>query len=111
MIVAVGDIYARVTDRETVMALMRATQESAREEPGCSYYAFAETLDDPGHFVIVEQWRDRDALDTHFRSLAFADYQEQIGPHLVRASELRLFDADAGVSPVAQGPIEPQQDG
>jgi quinol monooxygenase YgiN len=111
MIVAIGDIYARIADRDEVAALMRATQDRAREQPGCSYYVFAETLDDPGHFVLVEHWDDRAALDAHYRSPAFADYQEQVGGHLVRASELRLFEVDAALTALAPGPIEPQQDG
>ena len=110
MIIASGDIYARIPDREQVTALMRATQDRVREQPGCLYYAFAETLDDPGHFVVVSQWQDRGALDSHYRSEAFADYQEQVGAHLVRSSELRVFEA-SGALTVEPQPVEPQQDG
>jgi len=111
MIVAIGDVYARIPERERVAALMRALQERAREQPGCSYFVFAETLDDPGHFVLVEQWRDQAALDAHYGSQAFGDYQERVEGLLVRASELRLFATDAGLSTVPPGAIEPQQDG
>ena len=48
MIVVVGDIYAQIPRREEVRDLMRATQARAREQSGCEYFAFAETLDDPG---------------------------------------------------------------
>jgi quinol monooxygenase YgiN len=110
MIIASGDIYARISDREQVTALMCATQERVREQPGCLYYAFAETLDDPGHFVVVAQWQDQGALDAHYRSEVFADYQAQVGVHLVRSSELRVFEASGALS-VEPQPIDPQQDG
>src|SRR5436305_1960318 len=72
MVIALGDIYAQIQRRDEVRELMRATQERMREEPGCAYYAFAETLDDPGHFVVVQEWSDQAALDDHYRSRAFA---------------------------------------
>jgi quinol monooxygenase YgiN len=105
MIIALGDIYARIADRDQVAALMRATQKRARAEPGCVDYAFAETLDDPGHFVVVQQWRDRASLEQHYRSEAFAEYQAVIGEHVVRISELRLYEAAAAAIPIAEAPI------
>ena len=88
----------------------RATQASAREQPGCEYYAFAESLDDPGHFVLVQRWSDRAALEEHYRSPAFADYQAGIAPLLVRSSELMLFEAAPGVRFVDRDPIEISQE-
>ena len=110
MVIAIGDIHARVPDREQVTALMRASETAARAQPGCLYYAFAEALDEPGHFVLVEQWQDERSLDAHYRSAAFASYQEQIGAHLVRSSDLRVFEASGGVT-VQPRALEPQQDG
>ncbi len=110
MLVAIGDIYARITDRDAVRELMRGTQMRVRELPGCVYYGFAETLEEPGHFVVVQEWNDREALDEHYRSEVFADYQAQIGERLVRSSELRIYEAHAALTPVASAPIEPTQD-
>jgi quinol monooxygenase YgiN len=111
MIVAIGDIYTRIPDRERVVALMRATEARVREEPGCIRCCFAETLDDPGHFLLVEHWRDRTALDAHYRSEAFAAYQEQITALLVRTSDLELFEVSAALAPVDLASIEPPQEG
>ncbi len=108
MLVVLGDVYAQIPRRERVRELMLATQERAREEPGCIAYAFAETLDDPGHFMTVQQWRDHAALDEHYRSPAFADYQAGIGESLVRTSELRVHEVQAGYVPFDAGPLGPQ---
>jgi quinol monooxygenase YgiN len=110
MIVAVGDIYAQILRREEVRALMRSTQALAREQPGCEYFAFAETLDDPGHFMIVQQWRDQRTLDGHYASEVFADYQSQIAPLLVRSSELRVYEVRASARPVSSATLDISQD-
>jgi hypothetical protein len=50
------------------------------------------------------------AADAHYRSEAFARYQEQIGALLVRSSELRVFTVTAGLRPVDSSPIAISQD-
>lgn len=110
MIIALGDIYAQIPRRDEVRDLMRAAQERVREQPGCISYAFAETLDDPGHFVVVQQWRDQRALDDHYRSPAFADYRAGVADRLVRASELRVHVVQESFLPVDSSLIETSQD-
>jgi quinol monooxygenase YgiN len=104
VIVGLGDIHAQIPRREQVRELMRRTQASVREQPGCIYYAFTETLDDPGHFVVVQQWRDQAAVEEHYGSRAFAEYQEGIAALLVRTSELRLYVVQEGSRPVGSPP-------
>jgi quinol monooxygenase YgiN len=100
MLIAIGDIYTQVQRRADARELMQATQARMREQPGCDYYAFAEALDDPGHFLVLQQWSDRAALDRHWESDAFRSYQDQIGPHLIRSSELRVHDVRGSARPV-----------
>jgi quinol monooxygenase YgiN len=110
VIVAIGDIYAQIPRLEEVRELMRATQARVRDEPGCLSYQFAETLDDPGHFLIVQQWRDQESLDEHYRSQAFADYQAAISGELVRDSELRLHVVHESFLAVDSSVINTSQD-
>jgi quinol monooxygenase YgiN len=110
VLIALGDIYTRIGDRADVVALMRLTQLQTVTEPGCLGYSFAEALDEPGHFLVVQQWSDRAAIDAHFRSSAFADYQEQIGQHLTRTSELEIHEVSASVRPVDTAAIGPDAD-
>jgi quinol monooxygenase YgiN len=91
MILAAGDVYAQIPRLMEVRELMRATEARIREQPGCVSYVFAETLDDPGHFVVLQRWRDRAALEDHYLSEAFAYYQEQIRELVVRTSVLREY--------------------
>lgn len=108
MLIVLGHTYTQTPRRERVRELMGATQERARAEPGCISYGFTETLDDPGHFVVVQQWQDQAALDAHYRSAAFVDYQAQIGQHLVRESDLRVYKVDESWAPVNSAPVDPR---
>jgi len=110
MLIALGDIYAQIVHREEVSDLMRSTQEQVRTQPGCDTFVFAEVLDDPGHFVVVQQWRDQAALDAHYRSEPFRNYQAGIAPYLVRESELRVHDVASTVRPVGSAVIDTSQD-
>lgn len=110
MIIALGDVYAQIPRLAEVRELMRATQARVREQPGCVSYAFAESLEEPGHFMLVQQWRDQEALDEHYRSQAFADYQAQVAEQLVRASELRLHEVQVSYAPVDSSRLDIAQD-
>jgi quinol monooxygenase YgiN len=109
VIIALGDVYAQIPRLEEVRRLMRETQRRTREQPGCLSYTFAETLDDPGHFILAQEWRDRTALEGHYRSEAFADYQAKVKLLLVRDSELRISEVQDSVRPVASPEGDPHQ--
>jgi quinol monooxygenase YgiN len=110
VILAAGDVYAQIPRLAEVRELMRATEARVREQPGCISYVFAETLDDPGHFVTLQRWRDRAALDEHYRSSAFAEYQATIGGYLVRTTELRQYDVQESSRPLDSQIVDTSQD-
>jgi quinol monooxygenase YgiN len=110
VIVALGDVYAQIPRLDEVRGVMLAAQARVREQPGCVSYTFAETLDDPGHFLVLQEWRDRDALDEHYRSSVFADYQAQIADRLIRSSQLRLHEVQASYTPVDSSRLDLAQD-
>jgi quinol monooxygenase YgiN len=110
VIIALGDVYAQIPRLGEVRELMRATQARVREQPGCISCTFAESLEEPGHFVLVQQWRDQKALDEHYDSPAFADYQAQVAGQLVRDSELRLHEVEWSYVPVDSSRLDISQD-
>jgi quinol monooxygenase YgiN len=110
VIIALVDVYAQMPRVEAVRELMLTTQARVREEPGCISYAFAQSLEDPAHFVLVEQWRDRGALEEHYRSEAFANYQAQIAKQLVQSSEMRLHEVETSYDPVDSSRLDLAQD-
>jgi len=92
VIVVLADIHAQIPERPAVREAMTAAQAEARRQDGCVSFVFAETLDDPGHFIAVECWRDADALTAHFRSGSYRAYAAAVAPLLVRDSEVRVYE-------------------
>ena len=110
MIVAVADVYAQIPQRKAVQDAMLETELRVREDPGCVSFVFAEVVADPGHFLLVQRWRDQAALDAHYRSAAFADYQEAMRGLLVRDSEIQVHVSDEEFRPVDFSPLDIEQD-
>ena len=105
----VGDIYALVGRAHELVELLRTTQEHARSEPGCVAYAFAEVVGDPGHYLVVQEWRDEAALEAHYASPTFRRYQQRVGEFLARPSEVRLHRVAQTLQLAEPGPMEPRR--
>jgi quinol monooxygenase YgiN len=110
LVITIGDIYAQIPHLEAVRVLMRETQEQARRQPGCVSYSFAETLDDPGHFVVAQEWRDKASLEAHYRSETYADFQAKLQLLLVHSSDLRIHLVEETIRPVESVGDNPQFD-
>jgi quinol monooxygenase YgiN len=100
VIVAFADVYAQIAQREAVQEVMLETQTRVREDPGCVSFVFAEVVAEPGHFLLVQEWRDQAALDEHYRSAVFADYQAALGGLLARDSQMRVHVSEEEFRPV-----------
>jgi quinol monooxygenase YgiN len=110
MIVGIGDVFVQVPHRRAAERTMLAAQAAARQQHGCLSFSFAEVIDDPGHFVIVQRWSDRESLESHYRSDSFAGYQNAIEPLLVRDSALELHVVQETLRPVEVSNLDIRQD-
>jgi quinol monooxygenase YgiN len=100
VIVALGDVYVKVPRRGEAAEAMLDEQRAALAQDGCLSFAYAETLDEPGHYLVTQRWSGREALDAHYRSEAFFRYQAAIAPLLLRSSELTLHTVEDAVRPI-----------
>jgi quinol monooxygenase YgiN len=108
--VAIGDVYAQAPHLELVRGLMRETQEAARQQSGCVSYSFAEALDEPGHFVVAQEWRDQASLEEHYRSATYSDFQAKLELLLLHSSDLRIHLVEKTIRPVESVGDNPQFD-
>ena len=53
------------------MELTREFTEATRAEPGCLWFDWSRSLDDPNEYVLVEAFRDGDAGAAHVNSEHF----------------------------------------
>ena len=110
MIVALADVFAQIPHRKAVQDVMLKTEVRVREAPGCVSFVLAEVLAEPGHFLLVQTWRDQAALNEHYRSAAFTDYQAGIRGLLVRDSEIQVFVSQQEFRPVDSSGLDIGQD-
>jgi len=74
-----ADDWPRITDEFT-----RAT----RAEPGCLWFDWSRSLDDPTEYVLVEAFRDGDAGAAHVGSDHFRAAQRTLPPHLAETPRI-----------------------
>lgn len=55
---------------------------ATRAEPGCLWFDWYRSLDDPDEYVLVEAFRDADAGAAHVGSAHFKQAQRELPPHL-----------------------------
>ncbi len=65
---------------------------ATRAEPGCLWFDWSRSLDDPAEYVLVEAFRDGEAGAAHVGSAHFAEARRTLPPHL--AETPRIVNAD-----------------
>ena len=66
---AVGYVEVMASARNTAVAALKRYRETNRKENGYLHLELFEQAGRPGHFVIVETWRDQTAIDAHAGAL------------------------------------------
>jgi quinol monooxygenase YgiN len=56
----------------------------------------------------VSEWETQEALDAHYRSQAFADFQLSLDGLLARPSESTVYSAESAVRPLNTRPMDPR---
>ena len=107
-VVAIADLYGISGRRDELVALLVEAERDVVTQPGCIRYSFATTLADPDRFVLVGEWRDQAAMDVHYGSRAFANFQFSLDGLLARPSEMTVYSVSGSARPVASGPMDPR---
>ena len=107
-IVAVADLFGINGRRQDLLAALTTAEREAAGQPGCVRYAFAATIAEPDHFVLISEWRDQAALDAHYASPGFATFQFSLNGLLARPSEMTVHSVSGSVRPLASGPMDPR---
>ena len=62
--------------------------EAVRAEPGCLWFDWSRSLDDPTEYVLVEAFADDDAGASHVQSDHFKAAQKELPPHLAETPRI-----------------------
>ncbi|MGA3539529.1 putative quinol monooxygenase [Micromonosporaceae bacterium DT194] len=69
--------------------------EATRAEPGCLWFDWSRSLDDPTEYVLVEAFQD-DAGAAHVQSDHFKKAQRDLPPHLVATPKIVSTSVEQG---------------
>jgi quinol monooxygenase YgiN len=66
MVVVTGRVRIPDSSRDRFVEVATEMCRLSREEEGCGGYRVYGDLEQPEHYVFVEEWADEDALQRHF---------------------------------------------
>ncbi|MDH7793667.1 putative quinol monooxygenase [Ochrobactrum sp. AN78] len=92
MLKVIAQDFIKPEALEIVMRLYRELVEKTREEELCIASDLFIDQKDPGHFIFIEEWPDRAALDAHCRTEHFTRLVPQINAHQRQDATFILMD-------------------
>ncbi len=88
MIFITAKFQVRPEDADRWPEIARDFTQATRSEPGCMWFDWSRSLDDPNEYVLVEAFRDGDAGGAHVNSAHFKEAQQSLPPHLVHTPKI-----------------------
>jgi quinol monooxygenase YgiN len=62
--------------------------QATRSEPGCMWFQWSRSVDDPTEYVLIEAFRDDDAGAAHVQSAHFRQAQQDLPAHLAQTPRI-----------------------
>ncbi len=91
MIFITAKFDVRPDDADRWPEITRAFTEATRAEPGCLWFDWSRSVDNPREYVLVEAFRDGDAGAAHVQSDHFKAAQRELPPHLAATPRIVNF--------------------
>ena len=91
MIFITAKFRVRAEDADRWPAIVDEFTQATRSEPGCLWFDWSRSLDDPTEYVLVEAFRDGEAGAAHVQSEHFKTAQRTLPPHLAETPRIVNF--------------------
>ncbi|MCI2774405.1 putative quinol monooxygenase [Staphylococcus petrasii] len=82
MIIINAKLKVKEENREEYLELMRKLVESSSQEPGNTFYHHYEDVKERNTFVVVENYKDEEAVQAHNHSDHFRAFSENVGKYI-----------------------------
>ncbi len=92
MLKVIAEDFIQADCLEIVAPLYRELVEKTKQETLCISYDLFVDQKDPGHFIFIEEWPDRAALDAHCRTEHFRRLVPLINAHQKKEGTFLLMD-------------------
>ncbi|TSE00209.1 antibiotic biosynthesis monooxygenase [Mesorhizobium intechi] len=93
MLLIIGTIRLPAGKLEEARPAMEGMVLASRAEDGCLEYSYARDVLDAGLIRVTEVWRDRAALDAHFRAPHLAEWRASWPALGIGERNLVLYEA------------------
>lgn len=87
MIFIVAKFPVKPEDADRWLDISREFTEATRAEPGCKWFDWSRSVDDPTTYVLCEGFDD-DGAAAHVSSDHFRKAQQDLPPHLQRTPDI-----------------------
>ena len=88
MIFITARFRIRAEDADRWPEISRSFTEATRAEPGCLWFDWSRSIEDPNEYVLVEAFADDDAGASHVQSDHFKAAQKELPPHLAETPRI-----------------------
>ena len=92
MIKVIANEYIKA---ECVDDFLRMTKDLVEKtnalDPGCIKYELCRDLNDPSHFVMLEEWEDQKSIDAHMKADHFVNTVPKFGAFAIKPSEITIL--------------------
>lgn len=92
MLKVIAEDFIKPESVDLVLPLYRELIAATKREPLCMAYDLYRDEKDPGHFIFIEEWPDRTALDIHCATEHFRRLVPLIDHHARKAAKYILMD-------------------
>jgi len=92
MIFITAKFRIKPEDADQWPEISREFTNATRSEPGCLWFDWSRSLDDPNEYVLVEAFRDGEAGGAHVNSAHFKNAQQTLPSHLAETPRIVNFD-------------------
>lgn len=88
MIFITAKFRIKAADADAWPEISRPFTEATRAEPGCLWFDWSRSLEDPHEYVLVEAFADDAAGGAHVQSDHFKAAQQDLPPHLAETPRI-----------------------
>jgi quinol monooxygenase YgiN len=92
MIFITAKFKVRSQDADNWPDITAEFTEATRSEPGCLWFDWSRSVDDPSEYVLVEAFRDGAAGAAHVQSEHFSKARQTLPPHLTETPKIINFE-------------------
>ncbi len=93
-VIVMGHVKMASGAIDSLSEAMAAQIAATCAEDGCEYYGYARDVLDPDTMIISERWRDRAALEAHFKAPHMATFNAALAGVTVLEASVKAYEGD-----------------